>query len=167
MTIDIPVSNGDTAYLIIVGGDGRKHVISGQISAISFSPDMRLFVKIKGRRPVEWGVKAFKTLAEAQRAADIRISDQDMTEARKNAVATMDGMIDFIRKRLKDTGTKQVQLCEKTGLSRTVVSNYLSASRTAVAINFLSVLEALGIDTFDMFYSAVDRMEESENESQR
>lgn len=85
MTIDIPVSIGDTAYLILTSRGGEKRVISGQITAISFAPEMRLLVKIKGRQTAEWGVKAFKTLAEAQRAAGVRISEQDMTEAQKRS----------------------------------------------------------------------------------
>lgn len=161
MTLDIPVSIGDIAYIILTNGDGRSRVVSGQISGIGFSPDMRLLVSVKGRHSAEWGVKAFRTRAEAEEA--IGKPPKTGSTSVDNARVTYSGMTECIRQRIAKTRKKVRELAEDCKMSQAAASLYINGDRSGTVIRFLSILEAVGIDTFDMFYTAVDKLEETES----
>lgn len=160
MTVDIPVSIGDIAYIILTNGDGRNRVVSGQITNIGFSPEMRLLVRAKGRHSAEWGVRAFKTRAEAEEA--IGKPPKTGHAPVDNAKDTYAGMIECIKQRVGKTRKKVLEIAEECAMSQSTASLYINGDRSDTVIRFLSILEAVGIDTFDMFYSAVDKLEEAE-----
>lgn len=160
MTIDIPVSIGDIAYIILTNGDGKDRVVSGQISNIGFSNDMRLLIRLKGRHAAEWGVRAFRTRAEAEKA----IGEPPKTGHAPvdNAKDTYAGMIECIKQRVAKTKKKVFEIAEECAMSQSTASLYINGDRSDSIVRFLAILEAVGIDTFDMFYSAVDKLEEAE-----
>lgn len=158
MTIDIPISIGDIAYIILTNGDGRSRIASGEISNIGFSHDMRLLVRIKGRHSAEWGVKVFATRAEAERA--IGTQSQTGCAPVDNAKAAYNVMIEYIQQRIGRTKKKVREIAEECAMVESTASLYINGDRSDSITRFLSILEAVGIDTFGMFCDASDKAEE-------
>lgn len=158
MTIDVPVSIGDIAYVILTNGDGKDRVVSGQISNIGFSNDMRLLIRLKGRHAAEWGVRAFRTRAEAERAIGTRSKTGRAPVDNAKAAYTL--MIEYIQQHISRTKKKVREIAEECAMVESTASLYINGDRSGSIIRFLSILEAVGIDTFGMFCDASDKAEE-------
>lgn len=159
MTINLPVSIGDHVYFIR-DHENQKRIAFGTIKEIFFSPDMRLMIRVKGYRAAEWGVKAFRTRKEAETAIGNTVWES-ASDAQKNATAVYNAMVEYVRNALTASKESQKKLADRAGVSQGTVANFLSGVGRSVGTTLaLSLLEASGIDTFDMFYTYIDKKEE-------
>lgn len=158
MTINLPVSIGDHVYFIR-DHENQKRIAFGTIKEIFFSQDMRLMIRVKGYRAAEWGVKAFRTRKEAETAIGNTVWES-ASDAQKNATAVYNAMVEYVRNALTESRESQKKLADRAGVSQGSVTNFLSGGRSVGTNLTLALLEASGIDTFDMFYTYIDKKEE-------
>lgn len=158
MTINLPVSIGDHVYFIR-DHENQKRIAFGTIKEIFFSQDMRLMIRVKGYRAAEWGVKAFRTRKEAETAIGNTVWES-ASDAQKNATAVYNAMVEYVRNALTESKESQKKLADRAGISQGTVTNFLPGGHSVGTNLTLALLEASGIDTFDMFYTYIDKKEE-------
>lgn len=155
MTINLPIKIGELAFII---GKSKRSVTCGEVTEMFFSPDMRLFVRIRNRYAAEWGVKAFRTRSEAEKALYGKETREQMPM--QNAELTYNAMTEYIRSRIRRDGKKQKEIAEEIGCSTAAITELLGSGRMKYCYALLAMLEFCGMNTLDMFYTYIDKKEE-------
>ena len=78
----------------------------------------------------------------------------------ENATAVYNAMVEYVRNALTESRESQKKLADRAGVSQGTVTSFLSGGRSVGTNLTLALLEASGIDTFDMFYTYIDKKEE-------
>lgn len=107
----------------------------------------------------EWDVKAFRMCKEAETAIGNTVWES-ASDAQKNATAVYNAMVEYVRNALTESRESQKKLADRAGVSQGSVTNFLSGGHSVGTNLTLALLEASGIDTFDMFYTYIDKKEE-------
>lgn len=85
---------------------------------------------------------------------------ESASDAQKNATAVYNAMVEYVRNALTESRESQKKLADRAGVSQGTVTSFLSGGRSVGTNLTLALLEASGIDTFDMFYTYIDKKEE-------